>query len=182
MLNWLLQRNLWTSQFSSKQLWVGRGLKTEILPRLTQKIVTSPMQLLCGKHWTLGSILPWTMFSKCVLQLGREEMSLKMPRWWWQDGAPFQRGGLRWYFWRQLEKICSRKCSTLSSGNCSNGGNSDCNIQLCMWFWFHLWQEPYNVNFDHIQKILHHWLIKSFRPQNHFVHFRSHQRPTTFLP
>ena len=143
--------------------------RSEILPRLTQKIVTSPTQLFCGKHWTLGSILPWTMFSKCVLQLGREEMSMKMPRWWWQDGAPFQRGGLRWYFGRQLKRFCSRKCSTLSSGNCSNGGNSNCNIQLCMWFWFHLWQEPYNVNFDHMQKLLHHWLIKSFRPQNHFT-------------
>ena len=135
------------------------------------------MQLLCGKHRTLGSILPWTMFSKCVLQLGREEMSMKMPRWWWQDGAPFQRGGRRWYFWRQLEKFCSRKCSTLSSGNCSNGGNSDCNIQLCMWFWFHLWQEPYNVNFDHIQKLLYHWLIKdltttslSLSPKTNTIH------------
>ena len=106
------------------------------------------------------------MFSKCVPQLGREEISMKMPRWWWQDGVPFQRGGLRWYFWRQMKRFCLRKCSTLFSGNCSNGGNSHCNIQLCMWFRFHLWQEPYNVNFDHIQKLLHHLIDKICQTSN----------------
>merc|ERR1712013_483872 len=29
---------------------------------------------------------------------GREEISMRMPRWWWQDGAPFQRGGRRQLF------------------------------------------------------------------------------------